>query len=181
MLTRKLKCCISKQKSWKTFPKSKPRGRRREGSRAGDEILQHVYVIHAKNVLHRRLKNCSTNSGQEAIGQSRPILPIGQNNGAAGERAAASRLAAVYPAIHIHYADIKLKETSNAFKIQSGTSEVCRECQLLTQFIKLPLPTVSKNTTVPLQKSLYYLEGCGDYVLASSYQEWLWTTYSEIT
>lgn len=67
-----------------------------------------------------------------------------------------SCLAAAYPAIHIHYADTKLEETSNAFKIQSGTSEVCRECQLLTQFIKLPLPTVSKNTTVPLQKSLHY-------------------------
>lgn len=32
--------------------------------------------------------------------------------------AAESCLAAAYPAIHIHYADIKLEETSNAFKIQ---------------------------------------------------------------
>lgn len=32
--------------------------------------------------------------------------------------AAESCLAAAYPAIHIHYADIKLEETSNAFRIQ---------------------------------------------------------------
>lgn len=32
--------------------------------------------------------------------------------------AAESCLAAAYPAVHIHYADIKLEETSNAFKIQ---------------------------------------------------------------
>lgn len=42
---------------------------------------------------------------------------------------------------------------------------------MLTQFNKLLLPTVRKNTTLKLQKSFYYLQDCWAYLFVCNYQE----------
>lgn len=64
--------------------------------------------------------------------------------------AAESCLAAAYPAMHIHYADIKLEETSNAFKIQRVKLKfaVHANCLrgLLSCFYQLPVKTPRCNS-----------------------------------
>lgn len=63
----------------KTFPESNPRGRRGEGRKVGEEIMQRACRIPAKkwtaHKLHRRLKNYHSQHEQEGS-FCLPQLPV---------------------------------------------------------------------------------------------------------
>lgn len=62
-----------------TLPENNPRGRRGEGSKVGEEIMQHTYRIPAKkwtaHTLHRMLNNYHTRREQEGS-FCLPRLPV---------------------------------------------------------------------------------------------------------